>query len=1754
MYKLEKKEIKGLSPFFIKNAEKDKLDLSIEGNQYQEVREGYNLLNSTLEDTEINGISVKYNTDGSVTLNGTATTVTAIQVSNNSIELENTDYTYFLKGKTQDFNFYVKQSTGTNHTLLETSSLSEKIVKNLGAITIIGAYLYVQKDIVLNNVTVYPMIYKGTEEKEYEQYGAMPSVEYPSKIETVGDNINILPNEATSQIEGNLEWTVNSDGSVHVVGTASSNALFLKKGTNNTEEVFRFKANKIYKNVGNVDIIYRKINGNYARKLKGEIFSYGEDEVINQLYLQVPSGQTVDETYYPKIVEYYEGIDESYSPYNMGSVKITKVNKNMFILPASNLLGIEVAPQEDGAYKLNGTSTTSWAYRNGEYFWISPGEYTIFAENLEELISAVFGIRTEDNSWKAEINTGIKEYTFTVTEKMKVRPYFTCLSSAVFNNNTVKVQLEKDIKTDWVKHEEESCILPIQQEMLDGDYFDLERGKEVHHFHKYMSTSADNWILTSDSPNRFRFDTNITTQNNALNNTNQYCSHSNICSHWASPDKSFQVRRGSIYFKTTDFSTAEEFNQFVTEQEQAGTPLTFWYECEEYELDLTEEQKQILNSIETFDGVNNIFFDNSIAKATIKYTPKLTDEIKKAFTESAVYSEIKLEDGKILTESDYIKSVKFYDTKFVPDNGIIGQAVMKQVDLQINNENQNLQLEDKEYELFLSTYYNEEKYSIKYGKFIIQKLEDENTTDNSELTSFDYMVKANQKYVDQMQYPCKLRELTQNICDQLGLVLQKEEFRNEDFIVENNQFVENETYRDVLKAIAMSAFSWVRIDENNILKLDFNPNINTIEVLDYDDYYNLNKNEKVYGPVNRIVLRDSQIEGENVTIQDEESINKNGLHELVISDNPFAYTEEKRTQLINAGKELYGFEYFPVNSMNTKGFIWLNCTDKIRIKNMQDKFIDTFVFDHTIEYEGTVQDEIASPALTETETKYIYTPEMQQKIQKTERIVDKQNQTITDIVTKTDGNTEKISEHTQTLNTIKDTLKSITTTVSNTVKEVKVLYALSNSQTEPPTEGWSVVAPEWQEGKYMWQKTVTTFSDDTQEESQATCIQGAAGKNGIDGKDGQDGINGTNGKDGKDGTDGLGIKSIETQYYLSTSETETTGGTWKSTQDKWSKGKYIWTRSKITWSDESVTYSSPVVAEGLNSANENADSANEGTKEVTTKMSEVEKTVEGITQTVNQTTERLNNDYSTTEQMNSAIEQKADSITSSVTESIDNIQVGGTNLIPNSAPYNLENWNNNNTTSIELTLQDEETAPYGKALRIRTLNQLTAVGGCYIIPTPRTLEANKEYCFSIWLRATANTTVTVGYAKGGQTTFNVTTEYQKFTHKFTALAPTSTSHGFVVNVPAGVTAGRQVYFHSVKLEEGNKITAWSPAPEDDVKGVELGTKIEQNSKSVQIAWNQLSQSIKFEGDNNDATMSFYDDNTKFGEMGVNTVDNNRYISFATLLDYGQSMSDGMAWGIQTTSDNKFWPILFIKDFFMANKNAGNFGGQLVLNFCDLVLGSGAIKAENIRIGADDTTKGIYFENTETGDILLSIYPDSSVSDARINILDKISFFKNVGGTNTFKVGLEGANSCVLTDDGYASFRNFYSTQGGSIVGNLHVDGNVYADNISSDKRLKDNIKDSNTNALDIINKIKHRQFEMKKNGIRYNTGYIAQEMEEIDKNFVLKREKTDKSDEQYYINELPILATTTKAIQELSQKVEQLQKKIEELENKIKEK
>ena len=448
---------------------------------------------------------------------------------------------------------------------------------------------------------------------------------------------------------------------------------------------------------------------------------------------------------------------------------------------------------------------------------------------------------------------------------------------------------------------------------------------------------------------------------------------------------------------------------------------------------------------------------------------------------------------------------------------------------------------------------------------------------------------------------------------------------------------------------------------------------------------------------------------------------------------------------------------------------------------------------------------------------------------------------------------------------------------------------------------------------------------------------------------------------------------------------------------------------------------------------------------------------------------------------------------------------------------------------------------------------------------------------------TAKSTADTAKKTAENTNNNLTTNYYTKTqteNKITQTAESTISEvSKTYSTKTETSTAKTEAINSANSNTDNKL-------KDYTETSKLGTAIEQNYEHVKIAWNQISEFIQMMIINNNASFAILDSNKKvmmaldklgqhfynnsskiFAEMGVKTVDNDNYIAFSVPSDYAKSISDGMAWGITTSSDNKFLPVLFLKNFSVGNKNAGNYNGELVLKFCDLVLEGleSGIKAGDVKIYGN-MFNGITFEDTTTGQVLLDITPANSslgVDNDEISILNKIKFYKNVGGTNSFKIGND--SYVLITDEGSLQVQNGNVSFGGNnskvsfdlyvkslanITGNLNVNGNIYANNISSDKRIKKNIRNSTTRAIDIIKKIKHREFDKKDDGKHYNIGYIAQEMEEIDSNFVIVRPKTEETEERYYINELPIIATLTKAIQEQQEEIEQLKVKIEEMEEK----
>ena len=112
-----------------------------------------------------------------------------------------------------------------------------------------------------------------------------------------------------------------------------------------------------------------------------------------------------------------------------------------------------------------------------------------------------------------------------------------------------------------------------------------------------------------------------------------------------------------------------------------------------------------------------------------------------------------------------------------------------------------------------------------------------------------------------------------------------------------------------------------------------------------------------------------------------------------------------------------------------------------------------------------------------------------------------------------------------------------------------------NSATTPPTGEWLANIPLVNEGYTLWIRAVYKYSDDTTSEVFSPSIAGKTGR---------------------------GVKQVSPEYYLSTSKTEPTGGTWSATQPEKTNDTWIWVRYKTIFTDEGIGYSDAVRDDTLN--------------------------------------------------------------------------------------------------------------------------------------------------------------------------------------------------------------------------------------------------------------------------------------------------------------------------------------------------------------------------------------------------------------------------------------------------------------------------------------------------------------------------------------------------------------------------------------------
>lgn len=420
-------------------------------------------------------------------------------------------------------------------------------------------------------------------------------------------------------------------------------------------------------------------------------------------------------------------------------------------------------------------------------------------------------------------------------------------------------------------------------------------------------------------------------------------------------------------------------------------------------------------------------------------------------------------DGLTINQSNQL--VDFSIESGCYDNGdIIGNTYVKKIEANLLD-SLNDDLVDKEFEASVGATFTvnnvETTEYVDLGTYTVEKPTDTQTENRTSLIGYSQLLDNLDKlYETQLDYESEtitIADVYEELCDNLGLTPESLVFTNSTIEVENNPFTNGEKNRDVLKSIEKTSCSFV----------DINPTTNEISLkwlssnLDYtfelSDYSSLEGGKVVYGPINSLIIRNSEIESENVSISDQESIEEYGEHQFVIMEDYFLYDATKRQAAIqDIWAKVHNLTYVDCKLTTLTGKPFLNVGDKIRVYTSENDYFDTYILKHKFTFNGAFMSEIESPVLTQQEVQTKQDVSLGEKLRNTQIIVNKQEGTITSVVSETqtikgsvENATNIATDANSKIDTVNEDLQTYKTTVDTQFTQTSSSFEMRfNSVTD----------------------------------------------------------------------------------------------------------------------------------------------------------------------------------------------------------------------------------------------------------------------------------------------------------------------------------------------------------------------------------------------------------------------------------------------------------------------------------------------------------------------------------------------------------------------------------------------------------------------------------------------------------------------------------------------------------------------------------
>lgn len=450
-------------------------------------------------------------------------------------------------------------------------------------------------------------------------------------IRNVGDNINLFDKDNANILNGYYIHATQKK----LLADSNCKVLYIPCTNNETYSISKIKSERFI--IGTTSNIPKDTNTTFTNVVQNNsatkltIQAGANDKYLVVWYYNKSVDTTITEQEILDSIKIEEGsISTPYTPHNCGSADFKVENKNL----AKNMLnkgysttvnGITYTIIENGAIKVNGTSTAMSELRINTDFSIKKGDYVISggANNIMfQLIET--GVYSKE-CYANEVNFTLNEDKTSQILRLRIA------SGEMVNAIIYPMIRQKGTLNDYIEHQEQIKSFPFTegQVLHKGDYFASDGIHQTRG--TLILTGTEGWWSYATGVGGY----GTSFKHKGLD-TNGLCSHYKLVKDYNTND-SFRISTNGFNFNVkSTFATIDDWKSYLAEQYANGTPIIVEYElAQEIVIPYTTEQEEAyyeLQHLLMYEGYTSIECIDEI-KPDIQLTYWYNNELNKSYGE-----------------------------------------------------------------------------------------------------------------------------------------------------------------------------------------------------------------------------------------------------------------------------------------------------------------------------------------------------------------------------------------------------------------------------------------------------------------------------------------------------------------------------------------------------------------------------------------------------------------------------------------------------------------------------------------------------------------------------------------------------------------------------------------------------------------------------------------------------------------------------------------------------------------------------------------------------------------------------------------------------------------------------------------------------------------------------------------------------------------------------------------------------------------